>query len=216
MRHSLRTAVYVVLVFAISYGLVPAQGVQGPTAGIPKSLTGLVPDGYEIQSPKTFVSGTMGSVSFGAVQHIDGRRDVYTREFRFELTVMEKPEVLVASQGPIYKKKIEQDAQSSFDNSREKADVADPVVGYDEPRLTEYPWGRGVTQRVVHKYVGAGQGPDEIEFSCQYFGLIVSGAVFKLFKLSVSGVDSREAADQWAIKAAGAIAAITPADLSVK
>ena len=216
MRHSLKAAVYVALVAAILGGRAQAQGTQGPTAGIPKGLTGLVPEGYEIQSPRTFLTGTMGGVSFGAVQHIDGPRDVYTREFRFELTVMDKPQVLVASQGPIYAKKIEHDAQSSFDNRAEKAGVEDPVVGYDPPQLTKYPWGSGVTQRVIHKYMGAGQGPDEIEFSAVYFGLIVSGNVFKLFKLSVSGVDSREVADQWAIKAADAIATLTPADLSVK
>ena len=213
MRHALRTAVLVLAALALFNDGILARGIQGPTAGIPKGLAALVPEGCEIQSPKTFVSGTMGNVSFIASQHIDGRRDVYTREFRFELTVMEKPQVLVQSQGPIYEKKRDQDAQSSFDHGSERAQVSDPVVGFDPPQMTKYPWGSGVTQRVIHKYVGGGQGPDEIEFSCHYFGLIVSGNVFKLFKLSVSGVDSREAADQWAIKAAEAIATIAPADL---
>jgi hypothetical protein len=216
MRHFIRTEVVVVLIYAISIGNVLAQGVPRPSAKIPRGLMILVPESYDLQSPSTFASGTNGNVSFIASKHIAGRRDVYTSEYHFDLTVMDKPQVLVQSQGPIYRNKVEQDSQNAFNNGNRKTEIVDPVVGYDKPQLTKYPWGNGVTQRVVHKYMGAGKGQDEIEFSCSYFGLIISGNIFKLFKLSVSGVDSREIADHWADKAATSIAKITPGDLNVK
>ena len=216
MQRLLRTAIFIVLIFALFIGSVLAQGVPGPSAKIPPGLMTLVPQGFELKSPQTFVSGTYGGVSFYASKHIDGRRDVYTSEYHFNLIVMDKPQVLVKSQGPIYQKQVEQDSQNDFNDRSQKAEVVDPGVGYDKPRLTKYPWGNGITQRVIHKYMGAGKGPDEIEYSCSYFGLIISGNVIKSFKLSVWGVDSREVADQWANKAAATIAKITLGDLNVK
>jgi hypothetical protein len=215
MRDLLRTAGVMVLVFAIFICSLLAQGIPRPAAKIPQGFMTLVPQGYELKSPRTFVAGTTGSVSFYASKRIAGRRDAYNSEYRFDLTLMEKPEVLVPLHGPMYKKQLEQDAQNDFNSRSKKVDVADPVVGYDKPQMARYSWGNGITQRVIHKYMGAGKGPDEIEFTCSYFGLIISGNVFKSFKLFVSGVDSREIADQWADKAAATIAKMTPGDLDV-
>ncbi|HEX3043413.1 MAG TPA: hypothetical protein VHY08_01555 [Bacillota bacterium] len=183
---------------------------------LPPGIQALMPQGYELKSPQTFVSGTMGKVEFIASKQIDGRRDVYTSEYHFDLTVMEKPQILVKSQSPIYQKQLEQNSQNDFNDRSQKAEVVDPSVGYDKPQLTKYPWGNGITQRVIHKYMGAGKGSDEIEYSCSYSGLIISGNVFKSFKLLVYGVDTREEADKWANKAAEIIGKTTLGDLNVK
>jgi hypothetical protein len=58
---------------------------------------------------------------------------------------------------------------------------------------------------VAHKYRGAGKQPDEIEYQCVYLGLIIDDRAIKKFNLSVSGVETREAADQWAGKAAARV-----------
>jgi hypothetical protein len=214
MQRFLTPAIFIVLIFALFIGSVLAQGIQAPSPKLPPGIQALVPQGYELKSSQTFVSGTSGSVSFVAGKHIDGRRDVYTSEYHFDLRMMEKPQILVERQAPMYRKQLELDTQNAL-NSRSK-EVSDPATGYDKPQLTKYPWGNGITQRVIHKYMGAGNGPDEIEYSCIYFGLIISGNVFKSFKLAVSGVDSRGEADQWANKAAEMIAKTTPGDLNVK
>ena len=214
MQRFLTPAIFIVLILAIFIGSVLAQGIQAPSQKLPPGIQTLVPQGHELKSSQTFVSGTTGSVKFIANKHIDGRRDVYTSEYDFDLRMMEKAQILVKSHTPIYQKQLEQDSQNAL-NSRSK-EVSDPVIGYDKPQLTKYSWGNGITQRVIHKYMGGGKGPDEIEYSCVYFGLIISGNVFKSFKLAVHGVDSRGEADQWANKAAEMIAKTTLGDLNVK
>ena len=211
MQRFLTPAIFIVLILAIFIGSVLAQG---SSPKLPPGIQALVPQGHELQSPQTFVSGASGSVNFVASKHIDGRRDVYTSEYHFDLRMMEKAQILVERQAPMYRKQLELDTQNAL-NSRSK-EVSDPATGYDKPQLTRYPWGNGITQQVIHKYMGGGNGPDEIEYSCSYFGLIISGNVFKSFKLAVSGVDSRGEADQWANKAAEIIAKTTPSDLNVK
>lgn len=214
MQRFLTPAIFMVLIFAIFIGSVLAQEIQPPSPKLPPGIQALAPQGYELKSSQTFVSGASGSVNFVAGKHIDGRRDVYTSEYRFVLRMMEKPQVLVERQAPMYRKQLELDTQNAL-NSRSK-EVTDPAIGYDKPQLTKYPWGNGITQRVIHKYMGGGKGPDEIEYQCVYFGLIISGNVFKSFKLAVSGVDSSGEADQWANKAAEMIGRASLGDLNVK
>jgi hypothetical protein len=69
---------------------------------------------------------------------------------------------------------------------------SDPLV------VKKYPWGTGITQRIVGPYIGAGTGPDEVEYDCRYFGLIVGETSIKLFTLSASGIETLAEADQWA------------------
>lgn len=213
MRRFLMPAIFIV---SFLFGSVLVKGAQPPSSKLPPVFQKLIPQGYKLESSQTSVSGTMGGVNFTASKHIDGRRDVYTSEYDFDLTMMEKPQVLVKSHTPIYQQKVEQDTQSALNSRGEKASGSDPTIGYDKPLLTKYPWGNGITQRVIHKYMGSGTGPDEIEYSCIYFGLIISGNVFKSFKLAVRGVDGHGEADQWANKVAEAIGRASLTDLDVK
>lgn len=64
--------------------------------------------------------------------------------------------------------------------------------------MTKYTWGAGITQRIKHHFMGAGKKPDEIEYSCQYYGLFTDNRSIKKFKFTVFGVESRQEADQWA------------------
>jgi hypothetical protein len=193
-----------------------AQGMQAPSPKLPPGIQALVPQGHELKSPQTFVSGTMGNVNFFASKQIGGRRDVYTSEYHFDLTIMEKPQVLVKSQGPIYQKQLEQNSQNHFNDCIQKVEVVDPSIGYDKPQLTKYPWGNGITQRVIHKYMGGGKGPDEIEYQCEYFGLITTTGAIKKYKLSVYGVENREVADKWATKIAEQVEKTSISNLAVK
>jgi len=77
--------------------------------------------------------------------------------------------------------------------------IHDPAV------VKKYAWGTGITQRVTHKYVGAGNGPDEVEYDCQYYGFMAAGDTIKQFEMKVSGVATAGEADGWAAKAAAEI-----------
>ncbi len=190
---------------------------QAPSPKLSSAIRELVPQGCKLESCQTFVFGTTGKVEFTASMPIAGRRDVRSRDYNLELTLMEKPPELVAMQAPAYRRQLELDSQSAFNSRNEiEPSILDASIGRDKPQWSKYPWGNGITQRVIHKYVGAGKGADEIEYSCIYFGLIISGNVVKTFKLSVSGVDDRGEADQWAQKVADGIARTSLGGLKVE
>jgi hypothetical protein len=181
---------------------------------LPPGFQALTPEGYTLTSPQTNKQSGYGSVSFSAVKALSGRHSIYSSEYKFELIIMEKARELIKMQAPIYRKQLEQDIQSKL-KSR-SGDEPDAVVAFDPPQLTKYAWGAGITQRVVHKYIGAGKQPDEIEYQCVYLGLIIDDRAIKKFNLSVSGVETREAADQWAGKAVARVEKTFSNDLEDK
>ena len=63
------------------------------------------------------------------------------------------------------------------------------------PEVTQYPWGKGVTQR--RRFFGEG-APDFYSYQCAYFGM----AGTTRFELTVDEIADRAQADKWAAKAA--------------
>ncbi len=181
---------------------------------LPPGVQALAPEGYTLTSPQTSKQPGYGSVSFSAVKKLAGRHSIYSSEYKFELIIMEKAPELIKMQAPMYRKQLEKDIQSKLENY--SGDKSDAVVAFDPPQSADYAWGTGITRRVVHKYIGAGKQPDEIEYQCVYLGLIISDRAIKKFKLSVFGLETREAADQWAGKAAARIEKISVNDLEDK
>src|SRR5512145_3155732 len=178
---------------------------------LPSEFTGLVPPGYTLESPKLVKYGTMGSVSFFAKKEFKGRHSIFFSEYHFDLNIKESTSELIKVQGLMYRTKMEQDIQREM--AARKKDDSDPITGFDQAELKKYSWGAGVAQRVIHKYMGAGKNPDEIDYSCVYIGLIIENKYIKQFKLTVSGVETRDEADKWAEKAAEKIGKIGLADL---
>lgn len=181
------------------------QGIQMPEGynrsdKLPPGFLALVPQGYAINSPQLVKYGNMGSVSFVANKQFEGRHSVYFSEYHLDLNIKESTNQLIKMQAPMYRTQLEQDIETKMSSRRK--DESDAITGYDQPQLTKYPWGAGITQRIVHKYMGAGKNADEIEYSCVYLGLIVDDQSIKKFQLSVSGVETRAEADQWAEKVA--------------
>jgi hypothetical protein len=99
----------------------------------------------------------------------------------------------------------EQDQSEAQELQRrhQSADHLHPVVE------TKYPWGTGFTQRVVHHYMGAGIGPDTIEYHAEYVGMI-GGSIFEL---SANGVPSATEAYQWAKIVAEKAGTLNPANI---
>lgn len=181
---------------------------------LPSEFLILVPKGYAIESPQMVKYGHMGSASFFAKKEIKGQHSIYFSEYHFDTNIKEATSQLIKIQGPIYRTQLEQSIEKEM-SGRHKDD-SDPITGYDHPLLTKYAWGAGITQRVIHKYMGAGKSPDEIDYACVYFGLIIDDRSIKQFKLSVSGVETLAEADQWAEKVAETISRTGLANLSGK
>jgi hypothetical protein len=142
----------------------------------------------------------MANLLFRAHKQLEGRRSVNFSEYRFELFLKESPGELIKMQAPMYRTQLEKDIESSRQSCADQK--SDPIKGFDPPEVTKYPWGAGISQRIIHHFVGAGKNPDEIEYSCIYHGLITDDRTIKKFKLTVYGVEKRQEADQWAKAAA--------------
>jgi flavodoxin len=117
---------------------------------------------------------------------------------------------LIKMQGPIYRSQLEKDIEAKRQSYT--AQKSDPVTGYDSAVVIKYPWGYGITQRQAHHYIGAGTEPDQIDYMCEYLGLIIDDTSVKKFELLVSGVESSVEADQWAKKVVAKIGKTTLAN----
>lgn len=204
MRRFSTPAFFLMLAVVMVFGAplpVLGQGAQSPegrtiSKKLPSVFSDLIPQGYDLQPLQLVTYGGMGTLEFYAKKDIAGRRDLYYSEYRFDLKIMDKPAQLIKLQSKAYLAQLENDIKAKMNLQESNA-----ATTYDAPKLTRYPWGAGITQRVVHKYMGAGTGPDEIEYLCNYLGVIVGNQSIKKFNLSVTGVDTADEADTWAKKA---------------
>ena len=209
----------IVMLLIFNTGAASGTDIQTPEGytrsnTLPADFLPLVPKGYTVESPQMVKYGPMGDVTFFAQKKITGRHSIYSSEYHFSLNIKESPSQLTKTQGPMYRIQLEQSIEKEM-SGRHKDD-SDPITGYDQPRLTRYAWGAGITQRIIHKYMGAGKSPDEIDYRCVYFGLMVDDLSIKQFKLSVSGVETLAEADQWAEKVAEKISRTGLTDLRDK
>lgn len=167
---------------------------------LPAVFAALPPQGYKVDPPRSSKQGMMAVVSFVARKHFNGRHSVQDGEYRFELTMTQLSKELVAMQAPGYRAQLESEIPRKIPKANPTGfTIRDPAV------VKKSSWGNAITQKITHKYVGAGSGPDEIEYVCQYYGFMAAGDTIKQFELRVSGVGSREEADAWAAQAVTAI-----------
>jgi hypothetical protein len=183
---------------------------------LPTAFADLVPQGHKLVSARSTETGpagvTMSAVTFVASKPFPNRYAVTSSEYRLNVTLMEKPLELVKMQERMYRLQLDKDIESSMKARTPGGPetTLDATVQREPPELKRYPWGAAITQKVTHKYMGAGKNPDEIEYSCKYLGLMVTGNVIRKFELTVSGVSTREEADRWAATAADKIGSISP------
>ncbi len=190
-----------------------------PPDQVPAVFKGLIPQGFKLISPAFTRNSsgdaeakiTMIGVSFIASRRFKASHTDFDGEFHFDLNVMEYPEMMVRMQGKYYLMQLEKDIESvrqSYDDRK-----PDAITGYDQPKETKYQWGWGITQRVHHKYMGAGSAPDDISYQAEYLGVLAGQTTIKKFKLLVSGAKSADEADQWARACAEKIEKTAPADI---
>jgi len=196
-----------------------AQGTQkmadqANSSKLPPKFLSLVPQGYAIETENFFNQGSMASVSFGAKKHYEGQHSIRFSAYYFDLLIQEYPNQLIKMYGPAYKIQLEKDIESAM-NSRLK-DKSGVSRDYEKPLLKKYAWGAGITQKITHKYMGAGTNPDEVEYSCVFFGLIVNEISIHKFSTRVSGVKTQAEAEQWAQKVAEKISKASLANMNEK
>ena len=150
----------------------------------------------------------MAGVSFSADKHFDGRHSVFNSQYSLNLDISQVPEAIIQFREPIYRSQLLKDVENKRQNFA--SDQPNPAIRYEALQVTEYAWGYGITQRMAHHFIGAGTAPDEIDYRCQYFGLITDNNSVKKFEMTVNGVESSTEADQWAKQVAEKIGGITP------
>ena len=126
--------------------------------------------------------------SFTAEKKLTGNHNAY---YNFHLLCYDANSPLWKMQAAIYRADLEKkivSKRASFGTA------ASPPISYDPVKEVKYGWGVGFTQRVVHHYMGAGTGPDYIDYRGAYVGMIGG----TMFELSFGGVPTWGEADQWA------------------
>ncbi len=177
------------------------------TATVPQGFAAFVPKDYKMGASQTTTGGNAAGVSFVATK-TDPRNPSILKEYRLKLDIRVTASQLIKMQGPIYQAQLEKDIESK--RKSYAAQTSNPGIRYDQATVTKYPWGYGITQRRVHRYIGSGTGPDKTEYMCEYIGLILDDTSVKKFELLVSGVDTSTEADQWAKNVVVKIGRTTP------
>jgi hypothetical protein len=164
---------------------------------LPPGFAVFVPKDFKLGTCQTTTSGNAAGISFVASKQAP-HNSAILHEYRLGLDMRGVMAQLIKMQGPIYFAQLDKDITAKRQSYA--ARKSDPVTGYDAAIVTKYPWGYGIAQRQLHHYAGAGAGSDEIDYMCEYLGLIIDDTSMKKFELLVSGVKTSEEADQWAKK----------------
>ncbi|MBZ5630099.1 MAG: hypothetical protein LAO06_14665 [Acidobacteriia bacterium] len=185
--------------------LASAMGcLQGAAqAQLPPALAALAPPGTQVSSPTFSKAPTFADAAFVADKKLPGNHSVH---YSFHLLCQDTNSALWKMRAPIY----QAETNKKIDAKRESFKAgSNPPISYDPAKETKYPWGTGFTQRVVHHYMGAGTGPDYVDYRTAYFGMI--GGV--MFELTVDGATSAGEADQWAKNVAEKAAGMSIANI---
>lgn len=165
------------------------------STNLPSGFAALVPKGFKLSSAQTTTAGNSAGVSFTASKP-DPQHSAVTHEYRLNLDLRMTASQLIQMQEPAFRAQLEHDIEAKRQSCSSHA--SNPSTGYDSAVVTKYPWGYGITQRLVHHYIGAGSGADAIAYQCEYLGLIIDDTTVKKFELLAGGVKTSAEADQWA------------------
>jgi len=123
-------------------------------------------------------------------------------KYHLKFTTFEADNYFKQMLAPSYRQQVETESKQK---AQEWRGSEDGMVSPAE--VTQYPWGKGVTQR--RRFFGEG-APDFYSYWCAYFG--VAGTT--RFELTVEEIADRAEADKWAAKAAETAAQLSRSSLS--
>jgi len=155
---------------------------------LPAEILALVPEGAQVTGQEFNVNSFTAEITLFAEKKSGLRSQTMTRYrlvfHSFDNTSQWK---MIA---PGYRTEVETDSQNAAQPMTSNTnDMMSP------PEVTQYPWGKGVTQRT--RFFGEG-APDFYSYHCLYWG--VAGTT--VFQLEVEEIPDRADADKWAMKVA--------------
>jgi hypothetical protein len=167
---------------------------------VPPQILALVPERVQVTGQSLVVSPIMADIDLFAEKKSGLRNQTMTKyHLKFDSFEANNSWKMLA---PSYRQQVETDSKQKAQEWRGSKD------GMISPaEVTQYPWGKGVTQR--RRFFGEG-APDFYSYRCAYFG--VAGTT--RFELTVDEIADRAEADKWAAKAAETAANISRSSLS--
>jgi len=181
--------------------------VQGGSAQVtisqkvPAQILALVPEGAQVTGQSLAVSPLLAEIGFFAEKK-SGLRSQTMTQYHLKFYTFEPDDYWKQTLAPANRQQVETDSKQKAQTwARGQSDMVSP------PEVTQYPWGKGVTQR--RRFFGEG-APDFYSYQCAYFGM----AGTTRFELTVDEIADRAEADKWAAKAAETAAKTSRSNLS--
>jgi hypothetical protein len=168
---------------------------------VPPQILALVPEGAQVTGQNFTLIPQMGHSEFFAEKK-SGLRSQTMTNYHLTFDTFEPANYYKQMLAPAYRQQVE---TKSKQQAQEWGGSEDGMISPAE--VTQYPWGKGVTQR--RRFYGEG-APDFYSYRCAYFG--VAGTT--RFELTVEEIADRAEADKWAAKAAETAAKLSRSSLS--
>ena len=201
--HKLQWRIFFVIIATIGITASVQDGSAQVTTSqkVPPQILALVPEGARITGQSVTVSPVMAEIDLFAEKK-SGLRSQTMTQYQLRFYVFEANNYWNQILAPTYRQQIE------TDSSQQAQDWPGGENGMVSPaEVTQYPWGKGVTQR--RRFFGEGAA-DFYSYRCAYFGL----AGTTRFELKVDEIADRAEADKWAAKAAETAANLSRSSLN--
>jgi hypothetical protein len=154
----------------------------------PPEIIALVPEGAQVTGQSLVISQLNAEITFFAEKK-SGLRSQAMTHYHFKFYSFDDNDTWKYL-APIYRADVERNSKEKAQNwSAGQSEMVSP------PEVTQYPWGKRVTQR--RRFYGEG-APDFYSYQCAYYG--VAGST--RFELTVEEIADRAEADKWAAKVA--------------
>jgi hypothetical protein len=168
---------------------------------LPPQIVALVPEGAQVSSPSLAVTPLSAEIGFFAEKK-SGLRSQTMTQYHLKFYTFEDNAYWKQTLAPAYRQQVETDSKQKAQTwAGGQSEMVSP------PEVTQYPWGKGVTQR--RRFFGEG-APDFYSYQCAYFGM----AGTTRFELTVDEIADRAEADKWATKVAETAAKISRSSVS--
>ena len=166
---------------------------------VPAQILALVPEGAQVTGQSLDMSSVYAEINLFAEKK-SGLRSQTMTKYRLKFDTFDANN-LWKTFAAGYRQQVETESKQKAQEWRGSED------GMISPaEVTQYPWGKGVTQR--RRFYGEG-APDFYSYRCAYFGL----AGTTKFELTVDEIADRALADKWAVKAAETAAKLNRSSL---
>ena len=167
---------------------------------VPPQILALVPEGAQVTGQSFTVSPVYDDMNLFAEKK-SGLLSQAITKYHLTFDTFEPTNYYKQMMAPAHRDQIETQSKQKAQEWRGNADAM-----ISPAEVTQYPWGKGVTQR--REFSGEGV-PNFHSYRCAYFGL----AGTTKFELTVEDIAERADADKWAAKAAETAAKLSRSSL---